>query len=147
WLTPPAYVRDVAVPAIERGRRRAGKTLDGFEIVVAVPLAITDNRAPALAAFQNELTRYLMLPFYRAMLEAAGLGEHIKAFDRDGTTTVALADALGSVPPGRRTYIYGCLPPCRSDTAGGPTDHLPRRALVYQHAGRGGEILARALTW
>src|SRR5437867_2714431 len=28
WLTPPAYVRDVAVPAIERGRRRAGKTLD-----------------------------------------------------------------------------------------------------------------------
>jgi alkanesulfonate monooxygenase SsuD/methylene tetrahydromethanopterin reductase-like flavin-dependent oxidoreductase (luciferase family) len=107
WLTPPAYVRDVAVPAIERGRRRAGKTLDGFEIVVAVPLAITDNRAPALAAFQNELTRYLMLPFYRAMLEAAGLGEHIKAFDRDGTTTAALADALGSVgpPAAARTYM------------------------------------------
>ncbi|PYM94953.1 MAG: LLM class flavin-dependent oxidoreductase [Candidatus Rokuibacteriota bacterium] len=107
WLTPPAYVRDVAVPAIERGRRRAGKTLDGFEIVVAVPLAITDNRAPALAAFQNELTRYLMLPFYRAMLEAAGLGEHIKAFDRDGTTAVALADALGSVgpPAAARTYM------------------------------------------
>src|SRR5438093_741938 len=84
WLTPPAYVRDVAVP-----------------------LAITDNRAPALAAFQNELTRYLMLPFYRAMLEAAGLGEHIKAFDRDGTTTVALADALGSVgpPAAARTYM------------------------------------------
>src|SRR2546425_82081 len=50
-------------------------------------------------------------------------------------------------PPGRRTYIYGCVPPCRSDTAGGPTDHLPRRALVYEHARRGGEILARALTW
>src|SRR5438445_294869 len=50
-------------------------------------------------------------------------------------------------PPGRRTYIYGCVPPCRSDTAGGPTDHLPRRALVYEHARRGGEILARALMW
>ncbi|HXH81583.1 MAG TPA: LLM class flavin-dependent oxidoreductase, partial [Candidatus Tectomicrobia bacterium] len=31
WLCPPAYVRDVAVPAIERGRRRAGKRLEGFE--------------------------------------------------------------------------------------------------------------------
>jgi len=47
WLTPPAYVRDVAVPALERGRRRAGKTLDGFETVVAVPLAITDDRPTA----------------------------------------------------------------------------------------------------
>src|SRR5437879_11756653 len=102
WLTPPAYVRDVAVPAIERGRRRAGRTLDGFEIVVAVPLAITDNRAPALAAFQDEITRYLMLPFYRAMLEAPRLGEHIKAFDRAGTTKVLVADATGHVgpPPG-----------------------------------------------
>src|SRR5207247_786796 len=76
-------------------------------LTLTEPLAITDNRAPALAAFQNELTRYLMLPFYRAMLEAAGLGEHIKAFDRDGTTTVALADALGSVgpPAAARTYM------------------------------------------
>jgi len=107
WLTPPAYVRDVAVPALERGRRRAGKTLEGFEIVVAVPLAITENRPPALAAFQNELSRYLTLPFYRAMLEASGLGEHLAAFDRDGATPVALADTLGSVgtPAAARTYM------------------------------------------
>jgi len=107
WLTPPAYVRDVAVPALERGRRRAGKTLDGFEIVVAVPLAITDDRPTAVAAFQNELTRYLTLPFYRAMLEASGLGEHLKTFDRDGRTPVALADALGAVgdPVAARTYM------------------------------------------
>src|SRR3989441_7597569 len=37
WLCSPAYVREVAVPAFERGRRRAGKSLDGFEIVAAVP--------------------------------------------------------------------------------------------------------------
>jgi alkanesulfonate monooxygenase SsuD/methylene tetrahydromethanopterin reductase-like flavin-dependent oxidoreductase (luciferase family) len=97
WLTPPAYVREVAVPAIERGRQRAGKTLEGFEIVTAVPLAITHERTPALAAFRAELTRYLQLPFYRAMLERAGLGDGVKAFDRDGQTPAEVAEALGAV--------------------------------------------------
>jgi len=35
WLCSPTYVREGAVPASERGRRRAGKSLDGFEIVAA----------------------------------------------------------------------------------------------------------------
>lgn len=97
WLCAPAYVRDIALPALERGRRRAGKTLDGFEIVAAVPLAVTDEPVPALAAFSGELARYLVLPFYRAMLEASGLGAEIRAFDRDGHAPEALARALGAV--------------------------------------------------
>src|SRR6267378_3136521 len=68
WLCTPAYVRDVAAPALERGRRRAGRTLEGFEIVAAVPLAVTDDTAAAREAFAGELARYLALPFYRAML-------------------------------------------------------------------------------
>jgi len=106
WLTPPGYVRDVAVPALERGRRRAGKTLDGFEIVVAVPLAVSDDRAAALAAFRNELARYLSLPFYRAMFEAAGLGDHVRAFDRDQQVPLALADSLGAVGDAAAARIY-----------------------------------------
>src|SRR5437867_4284020 len=107
WLTPPSYVRDVAVPALERGRRRAGKTLDGFETVVAVPLAITDDSGNAFAAFQNELSRYLTPPFYRAMMEASGLGEHLESFDRDGKTPVKLAEELGAVgdPAAARIYM------------------------------------------
>ena len=97
WLCPPAYVRDVAQPALERGRRRAGKPLDGFEVVCAVPLAITGDRAHALEAFRTELQRYATLPFYRAMLEASGLGAEILAFDREGAVPVALAEALGVV--------------------------------------------------
>lgn len=97
WLTSPDYVRDVARPAIERGRRRAGKTLDGFEIVAAVPLAVTDDRAAALSAFRSELARYVALPFYRAMMEGSGLGEALRASDRDGAVAPALAEALGSI--------------------------------------------------
>jgi alkanesulfonate monooxygenase SsuD/methylene tetrahydromethanopterin reductase-like flavin-dependent oxidoreductase (luciferase family) len=106
WLTPPAYVREVAVPALERGRWRAGKTLDGFEIVTAVPLAVTDDPAAALGAFRTELVRYLQLPFYRAMLEQARLGDALKAFDRDGQTPVALAEALGAVGETARCRAY-----------------------------------------
>jgi alkanesulfonate monooxygenase SsuD/methylene tetrahydromethanopterin reductase-like flavin-dependent oxidoreductase (luciferase family) len=97
WLCPPAYVRDVAVPALERGRRRAGKPLAGFEIVAAVPLAVADDRAAALAAFRGELKRYAEQPFYRAMLKSAGLGDGLAAFDRSGEVPAALAEALGGV--------------------------------------------------
>lgn len=106
WLCPPAYVREVAVPALERGRKRAGKTLEGFEIVAAVPLAVTDDRAAALGAFRGELARYLVLPFYRAMLEAGGLGEGVRAFDRDGTVPESFAGALGAIGDGAATRAY-----------------------------------------
>ncbi|HEY3066926.1 MAG TPA: LLM class flavin-dependent oxidoreductase [Methylomirabilota bacterium] len=107
WLTPPVYVKDVAVPALARGRLRAGKTLEDFEIVCAVPLAITDDTRAATTAFKAELTRYLRLPFYRRMLEASGHGADLKAFDTDGEVTDALARALGVVGTARdgRAFI------------------------------------------
>jgi F420-dependent oxidoreductase-like protein len=106
WLCPPAYVRDVALPALERGRKRAGKTLVGFDVVAAVPLAVADDVAGARAAFRAELARYLALPFYRAMLEASGLGEGVRVFDRDGEPPEALADALGAVGDAAAARAY-----------------------------------------
>ncbi len=97
WLSPPAYVRAVAMPALERGRRRAGKTLDGFEIVCAVPLAVTDDPEGARSAFRAELVRYASLPFYRAMLETSGFAAALREFDRTGTVPASLADALGGI--------------------------------------------------
>ncbi|HEX3179493.1 MAG TPA: LLM class flavin-dependent oxidoreductase [Methylomirabilota bacterium] len=107
WLCPPRYVRDVAVPAIIRGRQRANRPLDGFAIVAAVPLAVTDDRDGALQAFRTELARYAALPFYRAMLAHAGLEAEIAKFDRDGTVPVAMAEALGGLgaPEAARAYV------------------------------------------
>ena len=106
WLCPPEYVRTVAVPAITRGRRRANRPLDGFEIVAAVPLAITDDRAAALTAFRAELARYASLPFYRAMLETAGLRAEIAAFDRDGAVPTAMAEVLGGLGSAEAARAY-----------------------------------------
>src|SRR5439155_17100670 len=55
WLCAPAYVRDLAVPAIARGRARAGKPLDGFEVVAAVPVAVTDDARGVGRVFREEL--------------------------------------------------------------------------------------------
>ena len=83
WLCSPDYIRKVAIPALTRGRARAGKSLDGFDVVASVPLALAADAGAATALFKEELVRYLMLPFYRAMLTAGGFGEELAAFDRD----------------------------------------------------------------
>ena len=44
WLCNPEYIRDVVVPEVRAGRERAGKSLEGFDIVAAVPAAVTDDR-------------------------------------------------------------------------------------------------------
>src|SRR5262249_27678392 len=101
WLCAPAYIRDHALPAIRRGRARAGKSLADFEVVAAVPAAITVDRAAGLTLFKGELVRYLQLPFYRAMLEGSGFGADVAAFDaargNAGGVTDRLAGALAAV--------------------------------------------------
>jgi F420-dependent oxidoreductase-like protein len=97
WLCDPAYVRNVAMPALERGRRRAGKDLTGFEIVASVPLAVTDDATKARDTFRGELARYLSLPFYRAMLEASGHGAALQRFDAGSPAPDTLLDALGAI--------------------------------------------------
>jgi F420-dependent oxidoreductase-like protein len=81
WLCNPHYVRDVVVPEVRAGREVAGRSLDGFEIVAAVPSAVVADPAEAHAAMRRDLLTYFSLPFYRAMLERSGFGEDIAAFD------------------------------------------------------------------
>ena len=81
WLCNPNYIRDVVVPEIRTGRERAGKDLDGFDVVAAVPSAVTDEPDAARARLRGELTTYFSLPFYRKMLERSGFGDDIAGFD------------------------------------------------------------------
>src|SRR2546423_5213030 len=100
WLCNPDYIRDVVVPAVRDGRERGGKPLDGFDIVAAVPVALTDDPDAARTAMRQELIPYASLPFYRSLLERSGFGEEIAAFD-DGMqagdlerATAGLSDRL-----------------------------------------------------
>lgn len=96
WLCNPSYIRDVVVPEVTAGRERAGKTLDGFDIVAAVPGALTDDPAAAYGTMRKDLLPYFGLPFYRAMIERSGFAEDIAAFDEAAGTgdLSAMQDAI-----------------------------------------------------
>jgi probable F420-dependent oxidoreductase len=81
WLCTPHYIRDVVVPEVATGRGRAGRDVEGFDVVAAVPAAVTDDPHTAWTAMRSDLLPYFALPFYRAMLERSGFGEDIAAFD------------------------------------------------------------------
>jgi F420-dependent oxidoreductase-like protein len=81
WLCNPDYIRDVVVPEVTKGRERAGKGIGGFDVVAAVPAAVTDDPASARARLRADLIPYFSLPFYRAMLERSGFGDDIAGFD------------------------------------------------------------------
>jgi F420-dependent oxidoreductase-like protein len=81
WLCNPNYIRDVVVPELKAGRELAGKSLEGFDIVAAVPSAVTDDKSAAYETMRADLLTYWSLPFYRAMIDRSGFGEDIAAFD------------------------------------------------------------------
>jgi F420-dependent oxidoreductase-like protein len=81
WLCNPDYIRSTVVPQVAKGRERAGKELGGFEVVAAVPSAVTDDRAAVYATLRGELIPYFSLPFYRAMIERSGFGQDLEEFD------------------------------------------------------------------
>jgi alkanesulfonate monooxygenase SsuD/methylene tetrahydromethanopterin reductase-like flavin-dependent oxidoreductase (luciferase family) len=97
WLCNPDYIRDVVVPEVTKGREKAGAALDGFDIVAAVPTAVTDDDGEAARSrMRGDLIPYFSLPFYRAMLERAGFGEDIASFDAQMAKGDAAA-AVGSI--------------------------------------------------
>jgi len=94
WLCNSEYVREVVVPEVSAGRERAGKPLEGFDIVAAVPSAVTDDPDAARAVLRGDLIPYFTLPFYRAMIERSGFGADIEAFDSGGGDAAAISDAF-----------------------------------------------------
>jgi alkanesulfonate monooxygenase SsuD/methylene tetrahydromethanopterin reductase-like flavin-dependent oxidoreductase (luciferase family) len=121
WLCTPDYIRDVVVPTVTEGREKAGKSLDGFDIVAAVPSAVTSEPEPAKESLRAELIPYFSLPFYRKMLELSGFADDLTAFDRDGPAAIsdrflsALA-AIGTPEQAaatvRRYFEAGATSPC-----------------------------------
>jgi len=90
WLCNPDYIRETVIPEVTKGRERAGKSMEGFDVVAAIPTAVTDDPEAARNAFRKDLIPYASLPFYRSVLERSGFGADLAAFD-DGT-------AAGDVP-------------------------------------------------
>jgi F420-dependent oxidoreductase-like protein len=91
WCGPP-YIRDVVIPHVTAGREKAGKSLDGFEVVAVVQASLTTDLTGARSVFRPVATRYASLPAYRRVMDASGYGEDLAA----GNVTDAMLDDLSA---------------------------------------------------
>ena len=76
-FTTERYLREVTIPALERGRAKAGKTMDGFEIIGPSFVVTGGNEAEMDAAAtgtRQQIAFYGSTPAYRAVLDIHGWG-------------------------------------------------------------------------
>ena len=93
WMCSPGYIRDHVIPALAAGRQKAGKSMEGFEVVAAVPVCLTSDRAGAQAVFRQTVERYANLPYYRKMMDASGFKSELEA----GAITEGMIDELAGI--------------------------------------------------
>ena len=70
-FTTERYLREVTLPALERGRAKAGRTLEGFEISGPVFAATNDGE---IADVKRQIAFYGSTPAYRPVLDLHGWG-------------------------------------------------------------------------
>jgi probable F420-dependent oxidoreductase len=89
-FTTEKYLREVSIPALERGRGTAGRTMDGFEIAGSTFVVTgTDDAELAAAAkgTRQQIAFYGSTPAYRPVLELHGWGglqDELNALSKQG---------------------------------------------------------------
>jgi probable F420-dependent oxidoreductase len=89
-FTTERYLREVTVPALERGRAKAGKTLEGFDIsgpMFVVTGTTDEEMAAAAAGTRQQIAFYGSTPAYRGVLELHGWGgmqDELNALSKQG---------------------------------------------------------------
>ena len=73
WVCPAAYLRDVALPAMERGAGRAGRPTP--PLIAHVPVCVHDHPEEAREAIAEQFRGFARAPFYRNMFYNAGFPE------------------------------------------------------------------------
>jgi probable F420-dependent oxidoreductase len=89
-FTTEKYLREVTIPALARGRAKAGKTMEGFEIV-GPSFVVTGNNdeelEKAAAGTRQQIAFYGSTPAYKGVLDAHGWGglqEELNALSKQG---------------------------------------------------------------
>jgi alkanesulfonate monooxygenase SsuD/methylene tetrahydromethanopterin reductase-like flavin-dependent oxidoreductase (luciferase family) len=102
-----AYVRDVVLPALEKGAARAGRTLADIDVACGYPTVVADDGS----GIENAKGQVLMFataasssPFYAKSFAAAGYGElvadlreRVAALDADGAIASITDEAVAAM--------------------------------------------------
>jgi F420-dependent oxidoreductase-like protein len=87
WVTPFDYLRETALPAMERGAEKSGQARP--PLVAHLGVAFAASREAAHEAARKELAVYGRLPFYQNMFAGSGY-----PVDADNQLSAALLDQL-----------------------------------------------------
>ena len=133
WLAAPHYIEHTVVPIVSEARARVGKSMEGFDILAAVPSAVTDNVEAGREALRAFLVTYCSLPFYRKMLESSGFGPDLDRFDAEGQGGISseMLNALGGI--GDAAAVQAAVKRYRDAGA-----TLPGVGPLQKHAGYAG---------
>ena len=100
WVCPAAYLRDTALPAMQRGAERAGHETP--PLIAHVPVCLSEDRDAVRDAVRQQLSNYPRAPFYVRMFTDAGFPEA-----SEGTWSDGMVD--GTVVWGSREDVIGGL--------------------------------------
>ncbi|MBI4628088.1 MAG: LLM class F420-dependent oxidoreductase [Candidatus Rokubacteria bacterium] len=105
WI-PPETV-PASIGHLEAGAKKAGRSLEGFEIASFIRTCVTDDPGAARQALAREITGYAIVDVYASFFRDAGFGAEVdalgaawKAGDRAGAVTKVsprVLDGLGVV--------------------------------------------------
>ncbi|MSQ12034.1 MAG: LLM class flavin-dependent oxidoreductase [Dehalococcoidia bacterium] len=90
WVCPGRYLRDVALPAMRKGAKAAGRETP--PLVVHAPVCVHDDVAEACAATLEQVKFYPSIPFYQQMFVDAGYPEA-----RNGTWSDKMLDDVAFI--------------------------------------------------
>jgi probable F420-dependent oxidoreductase len=77
WIPPEAVPASIA--HLEVGARRAGRTLENFEIASFVRTCVTDDAAAARETLARDVTGYATVDVYQAFFRTAGYADEVTA--------------------------------------------------------------------
>jgi probable F420-dependent oxidoreductase len=84
-FTTRRYLDEVTIPHLERGREKAGKTLDGFSLsgpMFVVTGTTDEEMAKAAIGVRQQIAFYGSTPAYRKVLDLHGWGDLQDVFNR-----------------------------------------------------------------
>ena len=80
WIPPEAIPASIA--HLEAGARRAGRTLDGFEIAGFIRTTVTDQPDAVRAGLARDITGYAIVDVYASFFRSVGYDDEMTAINR-----------------------------------------------------------------